>query len=307
MCDPAFIRGARWSTAQQQLFGVERSRRQRAAAQIEWERACVIRPSKHSRCTAESFGLAHALGSVGLARTPTQLAMQAVLAPTAPAVRAASLPGCSSRAAAARRPVALAPPNPLRAAAARRLGLPARGRGRGLAAHAMLSTEQLVGLAIFFSPSVAALIYAYVRGKGNLQDGLSHLLTDVSKVGAGRARGRCLAPCCSQRLHHMMLRGAVDYGRAASARRPLHRPDTSIPTLTSPHFAARIAQQAASRLLLGGSKVLPPKLLLSVGCDRLLGVCAWAAGPLPAQCVGSKNAPVASPLSLYPNSLFCAL
>lgn len=86
----------------------------------------------------------------------------------------------------ARRPLALVPPNPLRsAAAARRLGLPARGRARGLAARAMLSTEQLVGLAIFFSPSVAALIYAYVRGKGNLRDGLSHLLTDVSKVGAG--------------------------------------------------------------------------------------------------------------------------
>ncbi|PRW39133.1 cytochrome P450 chloroplastic isoform C [Chlorella sorokiniana] len=50
-----------------------------------------------------------------------------------------------------------------------------------LAARALLSTEQLVGLAIFFSPSVAALIYAYIRGKGNLSDGLSHLLTDVSK------------------------------------------------------------------------------------------------------------------------------
>ena len=122
--------------------------------------------------------------------------MLAALAPTAPAVRAGSRPGCSSRAAAARRPLTLAPPNPLRsAAAARRLGLPARGRARGLAASAMLSTEQLVGLAIFFSPSVAALIYAYVRGKGNLRDGLSHLLTDVSKVRAERA-GLHIVSCC---------------------------------------------------------------------------------------------------------------
>lgn len=44
-----------------------------------------------------------------------------------------------------------------------------------------LATEQLVGLGLFFSPSVAALGYAYWKGKGNLQDGLSHLLTAVSQ------------------------------------------------------------------------------------------------------------------------------
>lgn len=60
-----------------------------------------------------------------------------------------------------------------------------RGRGRGpMATRALLSTEQLVGLAVFFSPSVAALIYAYWRGKGNLSDGLSRLLTDVSQARA---------------------------------------------------------------------------------------------------------------------------
>lgn len=49
-----------------------------------------------------------------------------------------------------------------------------------------MSAETLVGLAIFFSPSVAALIYAYVKGKGNIGDGLSRLLTDVSQVGQWR-------------------------------------------------------------------------------------------------------------------------
>lgn len=54
---------------------------------------------------------------------------------------------------------------------------------RAVVTHAMVSAETLVGLAIFFSPSVAALVYAYIKGKGNLADGLSRLLTDVSQVG----------------------------------------------------------------------------------------------------------------------------
>ena len=64
------------------------------------------------------------------------------------------------------------------------------GQQRGsIATRALLSSETLVGLAIFFSPSVAALIYAYVLGKGNLTDGLSRLLTVVSQVGAGAQCG----------------------------------------------------------------------------------------------------------------------
>lgn len=66
----------------------------------------------------------------------------------------------------------------------RRPGVAAPRRGPA-PARAFLSTEQLVGLAIFFSPSVAALIYAFIKGKGNLTDGLSRLLTEVSQVGAG--------------------------------------------------------------------------------------------------------------------------
>lgn len=55
-----------------------------------------------------------------------------------------------------------------------------RGRRR-VAASAFLSPEQLVGLGLFFTPGLAALGYAYYRGKGNLKDGLSRLLTEVSQ------------------------------------------------------------------------------------------------------------------------------
>lgn len=40
---------------------------------------------------------------------------------------------------------------------------------------------QLVGLGLFFTPGLAALAYAYYKGKGNLKDGLSRLLTEVSQ------------------------------------------------------------------------------------------------------------------------------
>lgn len=38
-----------------------------------------------------------------------------------------------------------------------------------------------IGWAIFFAPGLSALVYAYIKGKGNLTDGLSRLLTDVSQ------------------------------------------------------------------------------------------------------------------------------
>ncbi|KIY91460.1 hypothetical protein MNEG_16504, partial [Monoraphidium neglectum] len=39
----------------------------------------------------------------------------------------------------------------------------------------------LLGLAAFFAPGAAILLYALVKGKGNLADGLSRLLTEVSQ------------------------------------------------------------------------------------------------------------------------------
>ena len=88
-----------------------------------------------------------------------------------------------------------------------------RQRGsRAVTADALLSSGQLVGLGIFFSPSIAALVYAYWKGKGNLTDGLSRLLTDISQVcGAVRVCGArvnrqrqpgwmhalCAVPCCA--------------------------------------------------------------------------------------------------------------
>ena len=44
-----------------------------------------------------------------------------------------------------------------------------------------LQTSGLAGWGLFFAPGAAVLAYALVRGKGNLRDGLSRLLTEVSQ------------------------------------------------------------------------------------------------------------------------------
>lgn len=41
--------------------------------------------------------------------------------------------------------------------------------------------DTAVGLGIFFTPSILATFYAYYKGKGNLSDGFSRLLTEVSQ------------------------------------------------------------------------------------------------------------------------------
>lgn len=41
--------------------------------------------------------------------------------------------------------------------------------------------SELVALGLFFTPGIAATIYALIRGRGNIGDGFSHLLTDVSQ------------------------------------------------------------------------------------------------------------------------------
>lgn len=43
------------------------------------------------------------------------------------------------------------------------------------------ATSTAVGLGIFFTPSIIAIIYAYFKGKGNVKDGLSRLLTEVTQ------------------------------------------------------------------------------------------------------------------------------
>jgi hypothetical protein len=41
--------------------------------------------------------------------------------------------------------------------------------------------SELVGLALFFTPGLATLVYAFIKGKGNLKDGLSRVLTELSQ------------------------------------------------------------------------------------------------------------------------------
>lgn len=55
----------------------------------------------------------------------------------------------------------------------------ARAARRGtVCTHASLQS-QLLGVGLFFTPGMLALAYAFVKGKGNLRDGLSRLLTEV--------------------------------------------------------------------------------------------------------------------------------
>jgi hypothetical protein len=101
----------------------------------------------------------------------------------------------------------------------------------------MVSAETLVGLAIFFSPSVAALVYAYIKGKGNLADGLSRLLTDVSQVG--------LLGCTAvlvENLDPSFREGAARLAGTIGAARPqpAHREARLRLQLSPPSMSARL-------------------------------------------------------------------
>lgn len=58
---------------------------------------------------------------------------------------------------------------------------------RRIAAHA-LSPEAL-GVGLFFTPGILALVYSAVQGKGNVKDGFSHLVTVLSQGVASTLHG----------------------------------------------------------------------------------------------------------------------
>ncbi|KAF8062011.1 CYP97B2 [Scenedesmus sp. PABB004] len=101
----------------------------------------------------------------------------------------AARPAAAAAAAATRCPAPLAAPaggavprrqlqQPLRRGASP--ALPGR-RQRGAVAARALDGGSALGVALFFAPSVVALIYAYFKGKGNVKDGLSRMLTELSQ------------------------------------------------------------------------------------------------------------------------------
>ncbi len=49
--------------------------------------------------------------------------------------------------------------------------------------HASLQS-QLLSVGLFFTPGMLALAYAFVKGRGNLRDGLSRLLTEVRAISS---------------------------------------------------------------------------------------------------------------------------
>lgn len=52
---------------------------------------------------------------------------------------------------------------------------------RDVSARALLEPSQALGVALFFTPGLLGLVYAYFKGKGNIKDGLSRMLTEFSK------------------------------------------------------------------------------------------------------------------------------
>lgn len=56
-----------------------------------------------------------------------------------------------------------------------------RSPRRAAVATCALDGAALAGVAAFFAPGAGILAYGYVKGKGNLRDGLSRLLTEVSQ------------------------------------------------------------------------------------------------------------------------------
>jgi hypothetical protein len=79
-----------------------------------------------------------------------------------------------------------------------------RKRAATLTTSATLS--DLIPIAAFLTPGISTLVYAYFKGKGNLKDGLSRLLTEVSQgyfqVRLGSQLSTCNAPSAFKADHH---------------------------------------------------------------------------------------------------------
>lgn len=50
-----------------------------------------------------------------------------------------------------------------------------------MSARALLEPSQALGVALFFTPGLLGLVYAFFKGKGNVRDGLSRMLTEFSQ------------------------------------------------------------------------------------------------------------------------------
>ena len=56
--------------------------------------------------------------------------------------------------------------------------------GRSKSVQCQASLSDLIPVALFFTPGLCALVYAYFKGKGNLKDGLSR--SDGDCMGLGK-------------------------------------------------------------------------------------------------------------------------
>lgn len=53
-------------------------------------------------------------------------------------------------------------------------------RSRNVSARA-IEPSQALGVALFFTPGLLGIVYAFFKGKGNVRDGLSRMLTEFSQ------------------------------------------------------------------------------------------------------------------------------
>lgn len=63
-----------------------------------------------------------------------------------------------------------------------RLGAVCRPRPRNNPAHAL--SPEVLGVGLFLTPGMLALVYSAIKGKGNVKDGFSHLVTVLSQGAA---------------------------------------------------------------------------------------------------------------------------
>ena len=78
----------------------------------------------------------------------------------------------------------------------RQLGRRGGRRQRGDTVVTCSLKDTAIGLGIFFTPSVLATVYAYFKGKGNLSDGFSRMLTEVTVLGSRRHHLFDASACC---------------------------------------------------------------------------------------------------------------
>lgn len=71
-----------------------------------------------------------------------------------------------------------------------------RAHPRRIAVQAF--SPEAIGVGLFFTPGMLALVYSVIKGKGNVKDGFSHLITVLSQGVAIKRQLRSASASCSR-------------------------------------------------------------------------------------------------------------